>query len=207
MLGLKGPNNLPVILPNLGIYQWFTEYVNHDIASVEIYQHGNIYQTTIILKPMEMWVGSWNEKQICSCTTELVEIGPAVESSKKTDMIFVEIFGFLLFFSTSFNINDATSLCSFLWHVVFEYWVILIFLKGLIWQGWAWTFSGTFYFLLVQAETPLIWGRNESNSFQLNLKKSGGRKKIAVSDEWTDLNAELWHLYGVLCNLFELFHF
>lgn len=60
----------------------------------------------------------------------------------------------------------------------FEYWVILIFLKGLIWQGWAWTFSGTFYFLLVQAETPLIWGRNESNSFQLNLKKSGGRKKL-----------------------------
>lgn len=66
-----------------------------------------------------MWVGSWNEKQICSCTTELVEIGSAVESSKKTDMIFVEIFGFLFgFFSTSLNIHGATSLCSFLWHVV-----------------------------------------------------------------------------------------
>lgn len=87
-----------MILPNLEIYQWFTEYVNHDIASVEIYQHGNIYQIKIILKPMKMWVGSWNEKQICSCTTELVEIGSAVESSKKTDMIFVEIFGFFFFY-------------------------------------------------------------------------------------------------------------
>lgn len=46
---------------------------------------------------------------------ELVEIGSAVESSKKTDMIFVEIFGFLFFsFSTSLNIHGATSLCSFL---------------------------------------------------------------------------------------------
>lgn len=106
-----------MILPNLEIYQRFTEYVNHDIAFVEIYQNGNIYQIKIILKPMEMWVGSWNEKQICSCTTELVEIGSAVESSKKTDMSFVEIFGFLLF-STSLNINGATSRCSFLWHVV-----------------------------------------------------------------------------------------
>lgn len=156
---------------------------------------------------MKMWVGSWNEKQICSCTTELVEIGSAVESSKKTDMIFVEIFSFF-FLSTSLNINDATSLCSFLWHVVFEYWVILIFLKGLIWQGWAWTFSGTFYFLLVQAETPLIWGRNESNSFQLNLKKSGGRKKLLshTSEQLLMLNFDICMEYYAIYLSFFIFN-
>lgn len=64
------------------------------------------------------------------------------------------------------------------------------------------------HFLLVQAETPLIWGRNESNSFQLNLKKSGGRKELLsqMSEQILMLNFDICMEYYAIYLSFFIFN-